>query len=461
MATAVASSASARSDSRQAYERLADFARRRRTERLRVLCPERCTQNLAPVIRRFSELSGVTVDLATVPRNVGKATLMNEVLGRGTEDVVVPATFDIPDLAVAEAIRPLDDLPPVRLDWLFGGRNLYSLGDQFDGTTYGYQTDGNAMTAFYNRRFFDNPRLADTYAARYGRSLKPPSTWTELDRQAIFLSDVDPENFGFGGVRGLGFVETEFWLRLHAKGVWPMASNLEPLFQGDVGNEVLEEMRRVGPAMYASTDQNRDVRLKFQEGRVMTILGYGGTQKSIRKSSVVRDVSHGWLPGGEGRDSPGVLSHFHWGWSYAVAAGAQDPELAHAFCLFAVTPQMSLAAVQAPGGFFDPFRDEHYADSRVQSIYGDAFLHVHRQAMTNAIPDFYVRNRSEYFGTLGRWLMHALEGRLPVREALSRAADDWTLLNVVSGQSAQTQRWNALRKKYPPQVAAYLQETSV
>ena len=79
---------------------------------------------------------------------------------------------------------------------------------------------------------------------------------------------------------------------------------------------------------------------------------------------------------------------------------SKEQEIAYLFTLYAVSPALSTIAVRDPGGYFDPFRDEHYKDPDIIKLYSKEFLDVHEASMRGSIPDLYLKGQGEYFDVL-------------------------------------------------------------
>ena len=317
---------------------------------------------------------------------------------------------------------------------------------------------------FYHRDLLDSERERARYAERFGEPLAVPRTWAELDRQMAFFHR--PEEGVYGGAlfRSEGYLAWEWWVRFHAKGVWPLSPALEPQIDSDAGVEALEEMIRAGEHL---VPEARSLGLfgnweRYARGDVYCNIGWGGTQKYLngQRSTMRGRVVHGPTPGGTVGGELLATPYFNWGWNYVVTAGCPDRELAYLFALFAATPEMSTLSVRQEGGFFDPFRPEHYADPAVRAIYGDAFLAVHEASLRGAVPDLYLADHGEYFRLLGRWLERAVAGLIEPAEALRQVSLAWDNLTPRGSLERQRERWLALREKYPEGIARHLRDLS-
>lgn len=435
-------------------------ARIGRGRTLRIVIPDGSLSNVTPVADAFTQMSGIATEIETVGiRDVGPFLQLQAMSGQRNWDVGLPATYDLPDLVQARAILPMPDTA----DGFRGQESIYDLGNLFDGVRYGYQTDGDAYLMFYNERLRRDPRFAASWQDKTGTAFDPPRSWEVFDKQVRHVSETSETHYGALLKRAPGFVEAEFWLRLHAKGIWPLSPEFQPQIDSPEGVAALAEMIRLEPALTVSTDRS-DAFSKsiatFEQGGIYATISWGGTQKKLQRANgnLAGDIRHTAPPGGTGPDTPDALPFFNWGWSYSIPSGAALPELSAMFCAFAVMRAPSLLAVGSAEGFFDPFRAEHYKAPRIREVYGDAFLAVHRDSLAAAMPDFYVADRGTYMSSLAEWILLALAGEISPEDALGHCSDEWRRITDGAGKSGQIRRWNELRAVYPASIAEKLRD---
>jgi multiple sugar transport system substrate-binding protein len=437
----------------------------RGAQRLKILIPEGSQDNVVPIIDSFFTATGVSVEAAQAAvDDINAQLLLDAISDTGDYDLALPATFGLPDLVAAKAIIPLSDYALRHEPANFRQSMLYRTGDMFDGKLYGFQTDGDAYLMFYNRDLLDDPEEKARYEREHGIALAVPQTWDELDRQMAFFNR--PEDGIYGGLlfRTANYLAWEWWVRFHAKGYWPLSKTLEPQINSAAGVEALEEMvratRHLAPeagslGLFGNWD-------RYSQGDVYCNIGWGGSQKFFNRpnSSIRGKLAFGPTPGGIVDGELLMAPYFNWGWSFVVTVRSAQPELAYLFALYASTPEMSTVSVRQQGGYFDPFRTEHYHDSAIRGIYSEDFLDVHRQSLQSSIPDFYIASRGQYMQTLSTWLERAVNGSVTAKVALDRVAQHWALLNSRVGIQQQTQLWLRLRDRYPKSIRERLRDTS-
>ena len=430
---------------------------------LRLLMPDGCMANVQPIIDKFYQLAGISVETREVPVDEINSQLMLDSLGGiGDYDLALPATFGMPDLAANNVIRPITEFAERYEPKGFRDGILYSIGDSFDQELYGFQTDGDTYLMFYHKDWLDDPNEQHAYEDRFGQPLQIPLTWDELDQQMAFFHRPEENRFGGALFRTPRYLAWEWWVRFHSKGVWPLSAEIEPQIASDEGVSALEDMIRASQSLYPQAQSAGIFEnwRHFGEGNTYCNIGWGGSQKYLNssKSSMRGRMVYGPTPCGLIDGKHISIPYFNWGWNYVVTSISEQPELAYLFALFASTSEMSTASVRAKDGFFDPFRPEHYEDPTIQKIYSPEFLKVHESSLRSSIPDLYLANQSEYFRVLSQWLDHAVNGGMDPKLALDKAATQWSVLNLRAGRDLQTQRWLALRAKYPLNVQEALRD---
>ncbi len=418
---------------------------------------------MRPVKSAFRAATGIAIALVETPvDDINTQLALDAMSGEGNYDLALPATFGLPDLATSGAIIPITDFARRYEPDGFRKGILYDIGDRFDGDIFGFQTDGDAYVMFYHKDLLENADEAARYADKYGRPLAIPDTWEELDRQMAYFHREEEGLSGGLLFRTPGYLAWEWWVRFHAKGVWPLSPNLDPQIDSDAGIDALENMIRATEHLSPEVDRLGlfENWARYGEGNVYCNIGWGGTQKYLNgpKSKMRGRMAYGPTPGGLVNGSLLITPYFNWGWNYVVTANSKFPEIAYLFALFASSPAMSTLAVRQQGGYFDPFRPEHYADRKIREAYSDDFLKVHEASLRSSIPDLYLANQSEYFQSLTNWLDRALSKKVTSEEALKRVAQQWRLINRSSGIEKQKRRWSLLRQKYPPHVRDRLRD---
>lgn len=428
---------------------------------LTILLPEGSTANVRPIARAFEAASGISFKFVeTAVDEINSTMIVDTLSQKASFDLALPATFGLPDLAEAGAIAKLDDYAERYEPEGFQSDALFSLGDYYLDHLYGYQTDGDAYLMFYNRDWLENPEENKRFADLHGYPLGIPKTWQELDAMMAFFHRPDAERYGGALFRTPTYIAWEFWIRFHAKGYWPFDEEMTPQIANEAGVEALEELIAASKHLYPAARSNGlfDNWRAFAKGNIFCNVGWGGTQKFMNKdtSAIKGRLAFGPTPGGMVGDKLLLVPYFNWGWNYAVSSQSSQPEIAYLFALYACSPKMSTLAVRESGGFFDPFREEHYSDPQIIETYTADFLTAHRESMAQSIPDLYLKGQGEYFDALRENLAQADSGAISALDALDRTAKQWRRTTRHMGRRTQEQQWAFLRTRYPEEVRQLL-----
>ncbi|WP_340109959.1 extracellular solute-binding protein [Pikeienuella sp. HZG-20] len=424
---------------------------------LKILQPSGSLGNVQPVAERFTEATGIKFEYIEVPLSeITQKVLLEAVSKSGSFDLALPATFGLPDLAESGILVNLDDYARKYEPEDFQADALYTIGDYYKGSLYGYQTDGDIYLMFYNKPWLENAEESAGFEAKNGYALKIPETWEELDAMMAWFHRPDQGMYGGALFRTQYFAAWEWWGRFHAKGFYPFSDDLEPQINNEAGVAALEELIAASAHQYpgARTNGLFENFEAFGEGDKFADIGWGGTQKYLHsgKSKLKDKLAFGDMPGGIVDGELLRTSYFNWGWNYVVNTMSADPEIAYLYSLFACSPAMSTIATRDPAGYFDPTRNAHYKDASIIETYSAPFLAAHERAMTEAIPDLYLKGQGEYFDELRVAVAGADAGSKTAKKALDDCANAWSRITRRMGRRSQEVQWRFLKSSYPASI---------
>lgn len=414
---------------------------------LRGLIPDGSQDSLSPIAAQWTKETGQSVELTIVPVDDINARMTIDGLTDNLDfDFALPATFGISDLIAAGVVQPFEKLRDQLEMNPKEKSSLYSIGDYVDGQRYGFQTDGDVYLMFYRADMLDDPTFKTSYHDLTDTALTLPNNWETLDLQMEFFHKPSINRFGGALFRIPGYLGWEFFARLYSVQGEILTDNLEPLFDNDIAEQALENMRRASDFLHPATAsaglfENWDL---YKEENIYANIGWGGSQKSFNQpdSPIRGKLRHATLPGLSERG----MSYFNWGWSYVIPTTARQPELGYLFSRFAVSEQMSTQSVREIGGYFDPFQAIHYNDPAIISAYSKPFLEVHQKALRLSRRNLVIPGHGTYMASLNRNLSRALDGSLTARQALRIIVSEWELTTLEFGRAEQIKRWNDLVK---------------
>ena len=412
------------------------IAKAPRAGSLRVLVPFGGEANVSRVAQRFTELSGVQVELIISDLEDINTRLVEDTMVQAQEyDVALPATFGLPDLVAAGAIQPMDPFHDRYPDSYVPADHLYPFGDHFNDKLYGFQTDGDVYLLFLRKDLGEAARARGQDA--FGDGWAAPASWDQLD--AMMRALHAPSEGVYGGLlyRAPGYIGWEYISRLSAEGCRLFDADFNPTFLTTDAEKVIEDMRRSQEVQHPATMTMSlfESWELFQKNNVLATVGWGGSQKAFNApgAPLRGRLSYASLPKGKGPRS----SYFNWGWSYVIAKSALSPELAYLFCALGVSAETSTRAVQVRDGYFDPFMPQHYEDPMIRDVYSDEFLKVHRAAMETAGPDLYIPGVGSYMAALNEGVFHMINGDVTVAEGLRGLQSEWNATTFEFGRAQQ------------------------
>ena len=428
---------------------------------LSLMYPTGSLENVAPVMHAFTEATGVQFRLVEVPVDeINEELLLEAERRQGSFDIAIPATFGLPDLVESGIVRNLDAYVAKYEPEGFQNDVLFTTGDYYKGSFYGYQTDGDSYLMFYLRDWLEDPEEQKRFADRHGYPLAIPSTWEELDTLLAWFHRPSEGRYGGALFRTELYGAWEWWVRFHAKGYFPFDDELNPQINNEAGIEALEAYVAASKYLHpgAATNGLFENFQAYGRGRAFCNIGWGGTQKYLNGpgSNVKGRLAFGPTPGGVIDGKLVRTPYFNWGWNYVVSSLSEYPEVGYLFMLFAASPRYSTISVREPGGFFDPFRAQHYRDSQIVASYTKPFLEVHESSMRSSIPDLYLKGQVEYFDELRINVKAADLGEKTPREALDDTARAWNRITDRMGRRSQKVQWQFLKSTYPTSVRAAL-----
>ncbi len=424
---------------------------------LTILLPKGSAANVIPIAEAFQAATRISFNFVEAPVDeINTRMIVDTISQSNSFDLALPATFGLPDLAEAGAIINLDKFAEKYEPVSFQDDALFALGDYYKKNLYGYQTDGDAYVMFYNRDWLNDADEKKRFADQHGYELKVPETWEQLDAMMAFFHRPDENKFGGALFRTPNYMAWEFWIRFHAKGYWPFNDNLEPRINNSAGIAALKELCAATKSQYPQARTNGLFANweAYAKGNIFCNIGWGGTQKYLNgeKSQVKGRLAFGPTPGGKINGELLLVPYFNWGWNYTVSSRSKNPEIAYLFALYACSPEMSTRAVREAGGYFDPFRSEHYQDAQITETYSKDFLDAHQESIKSSIPDLYLKGQGEYFDVLRANLLRADSGLLSAEQALDRTAKEWKQTTRRIGIKSQMEQWAFLKSRYPKTV---------
>lgn len=414
----------------------------------------------------WEELTGIKINVIESPVDqMFTKTMQAHRAGSGAYDVINVIPNQMPDLAIAGALEPLDDY----VDKYGYRAELETIAPVYrdnqmkvEGKIYGLPDDGDVLVMYYRRDLFDDPENKEAFKAKHGYDLAPPTTWQQFSEIGKFFTDkYAPEIYGAGMLRQPGNAQYMFQERFRVEGgKFFDADTMKATINSDVGVKVFTEMREENAWMPPGVEQwgFGEAFSAFLAGDIaMTIswppvgrwaAGYGkGTEALnwIPETTVADTIGYALPPGG--RPELAV------GFSLAVASDSKNKEAAYLFAQWMNSEEISLQRVQLPFALRDPFRESHFTSEEYRSRWPNAgdYLDVLKKGAETGLLDLSLIQTDRYEEALRQAISRLWAGEDP-KQILDDTAAQWDQLTERIGTDKQKRvyaDWASKPNAYP------------
>lgn len=414
----------------------------------------------------WEELTGIKINVIESPIDqMFTKTMQAHRAGSGAYDVLNVLPNQMPDLAIAGALEPLDDFV-----------DKYGFRDELDliapvyrdnqmkveGTIYGFPDDGDVLIMYYRRDIFEDPETMAEFKAKHGYDLAPPTTWDQFAEIGQFITDKHaPDIYGAGMLRQPGNAQFMFQERFRVEGgKFFDLDTMRATVNSDVGVKVFTEMVAENTWMPPGVEQwgFGEAFSAFLAGDIaMTIswppvgrwaAGYGkGTEALnwIPETTVADTIGYALPPGGR----PELAA----GFSLSVASGSANKEAAYLFIQWMNSEEISLQRVQLPFALRDPFRTSHFESEEYRSRWPNAgdYLDVLKKGAETGLLDLSLLQVDRYEEALRQGISRLWAGDDP-KAILDDMAGQWDQLTDRIGVDKQKRvyaDWASKPNAYP------------
>ncbi|MEM9204910.1 MAG: sugar ABC transporter substrate-binding protein [Pseudomonadota bacterium] len=414
----------------------------------------------------WEELTGIKINVIESPADEMFTKTMQAHMARtGAYDVINVIPNQLPDLALAGALEPLDDFV-----------EKYGYGDELDtilpvyrdnqmkveGTIYGLPDDGDVLILYYRRDIFEDPENKAAFMEKHGYELAPPTTWQQFSEIGQFITDTyAPEIYGAGVLRAPGNAQYLFQERFRVEGgKFFDAETMKATVNSDVAVKIFNEMRAENEWMPPGIEQWGFIEAfnGFLAGDVaMTVswppvgrwaAGYGkGTEALnwIPETTVADTIGYALPPGG--RPELAV------GFSLGVSANSENKEAAYLFAQWMNSEEISLQRVQLPYALRDPFRVSHFESEEYRSRWPNAgdYLDTLKVGAENGLLDLSLIQTDRYEEGIRQAISRLWGGEDPqtILDDLAAQWDELTERIGVDKQKRVYADWSSKPNAYP------------
>ena len=414
----------------------------------------------------WEKLTGIKINVIESPIDqMFTKTMQSHRAGSGAYDVLNVLPNQMPDLAIAGALEPLDDFVDK-----YGFRDELNMiapvyrdnQMKVEGTIYGFPDDGDVLIMYYRRDIFEDPETMAEFKAKHGYDLAPPTTWDQFAEIGQFITDKHAPNiYGAGMLRQPGNAQFMFQERFRVEGgKFFDLDTMRATVNSDVGVKVFTEMVAENTWMPPGVEQwgFGEAFSAFLAGDIaMTIswppvgrwaAGYGkGTEALnwIPETTVADTIGYALPPGGR----PELAA----GFSLSVASGSAHKEAAYLFIQWMNSEEISLQRVQLPFALRDPFRTSHFESEEYRSRWPNAgdYLDVLKKGAETGLLDLSLLQVDRYEEALRQGISRLWAGDDP-KAILDDMAGQWDSLTDRIGVDKQKRvyaDWASKPNAYP------------
>lgn len=414
----------------------------------------------------WEELTGIKINVIESPIDqMFTKTMQAHMAGSGAYDVINVIPNQMPDLALAGALEPLDGF----VDKYDFRDELQTIAPVYrdnqmkvEGKIFGFPDDGDVLVMYYRKDIFEDPDTMAEFKAKHGYDLAPPTTWEQFSEIGQFITAKHaPEIYGAGLLRQPGNAQFMFQERFRVEGgKFFDTETMRATINSDVGLKVFTDMVAENDWMPPGVEQwgFGEAFSAFLAGDIaMTIswppvgrwaAGYGkGTEALnwIPETTVADTIGYALPPGG--RPELAV------GFSLAVAAGSKNKEAAYLFIQWMNSEEISLQRVQLPFALRDPFRQSHFESEEYRARWPNAgdYLDVLKEGAETGLLDLSLLQTDRYEEALRQGISRLWSGEDP-QTILNDVAAQWDALTDRIGVDKQRRvysDWASKPNAYP------------
>lgn len=414
----------------------------------------------------WEELTGIKINVIESPNEeMFTKTMQAHRAGAGAYDVLNVLPSQMPDLALAGALEPLDGF----IEKFGYADELASIAPVYrdnqatvNGVTYGLPDDGDVMILYYRRDIFEDPAMMADFKAKHGYDLAPPATWEQFGEIGQFITDkMGPETYGAGMFRQPGVAKYLFEERFRVEGGrFFDPDTMRATINSEAGLKTFTGMLAENEWMPAGVEQwgFGEVFSAFLGGDIAMAVswppvgrwaaGYGkGTEALnwIPETTVADTIAYALPPGGK----PELAA----GFSLSVASGSKHKEAAYLFAQWMNSEDISIQRVQLPYALRDPFRTSHFQNADYRSRWSSApeYLDILEKAANTGLLDLSLLQIDRYNEALRQGFSRLWAGDDP-QTVLDDVAADWDALTDrigVDKQRAVYVDWASKPNSYP------------
>lgn len=432
-----------------------------------IMHPSGSGGNMSPFTEEWKSLTGFDVELLEVPVTETHSRGMQEAVAKtGRYDLMLPAPLSLPDFAESGLALDITDWVDKYNPEVFDGPNklefpVSDFGQKYKGRIYGLYCDGDWWLLNYRK-----DKLAEAGKAPVEkRSLV--HTWDEYDQLGIEMTDKANDFWGLSEYRSPFWNKFHWQTRFQSKGVLYFDEDMNSMASSPESIKTCEELVAIQPYMpqeqfnYGFTENYAQY---YAAGRVFCQFGWPSLWRYSFDTAGAKSIVAGMDENGEPTQTgiskvPGTVVNgeliiadiMPFAWDFVVNAHSQIPEAAYLYAQWLTGPTMSMRSIPNEGGYFDPWRNNHFLDPSPEFYagYPGDFLPTSYEAVVDCVPEIILRGGAEYHDAIDKNLQAAYNGQKTPEKAMKDAGKEMDRITRRLGRDQQKEAWHALAKMYP------------
>ncbi|MBT3927511.1 MAG: extracellular solute-binding protein [Rhodospirillaceae bacterium] len=432
-----------------------------------IMHPSGSGGNMSPFTAEWKALTGFDVELIEVPVTQTHQKGMQEAVAQtGRYDLMLPAPLSLPDYAESGLAHDLTDWVAKYDPEVFDGPNkleypVSDFGQKYKGKIYGLYCDGDWWLLNYRK-----DKLAEA-----GRSPKSKravvDTWAEYDQLAADMTDKGNDFWGALEYRSPFWNKFHWMTRFQSKGKLYFDKDMKSMADSPESIKTVEDLVAIQDYMpkeqfnYGFTENYAQY---YAAGRGFFQFGWPSLWRYSHDAegaqSIIAGVDANGQPSQTGISKvPGDMVNgeliradvMPFAWDFVVNNHSEIPEVAYLYAQWLTGPTMSMRSIPNEGGYFDPWRNNHFLDPSPEfyASYPGDFLATSFEAVVDCVPEIILRGGSEYHNALDINLQAAYNGQKTPAEAMKDVAKEQNRITRRLGKDTQIEAWRALAGMYP------------
>ena len=407
----------------------------------------------APSVKELWEReTGITLEIVGLPNGQEFTKTMQDIsTSAGGFDIYSTDWNRLGDLAESGGIAKLDDyVAEYKPEWddatrgYVNGAQGVSLMNMYRGSTYGVSLDGDFQTWVYRTDLFNDAAEQKAFKDKYGYDLAVPRTWAQFNDVAAFFQRPDKGLFGSTDLRNQGWGYTN-WYQLYTS----LASPNQFLFDNDANPLISSEQGIKATQAYIDSLAHHSPDAiswgwpeqygNFASGGAAMTCAFSNLPKFLdnpgNTGSTVTGKIGSMLPPGNEIDGKIVSRSVLWfSLTGMVSSQSKNPELAYLFLQWLGSSRIYSWMTANPGGYFDPFSLNDFADPLVRETYHAYHMDVVRETVARSVPTINYAGATAFNNALDENLMAALTKAKTPEQAMADAAAEWEKITRRTGR---------------------------